>query len=167
MLPKIKPAMRPKKPKVIKPITTPPPTAASSSKNSATTPSIGNQLKRTTKNNKNETATDTVKAALVTRFQYKLAITGNTIEPHNAPTKISIAKISNFRLAKITPKLAATTMVKRPTQIIFNGSGLFLVMCLPYTSVITIAANADKSESAVDDSEPITMTNSIATINGG
>src|SRR5690554_3951363 len=167
MTPTIKPAMRPKKPKVIKPITTPPPTAAIISKKTAIAPSIGNQLKRTTEKKMNDIATDRVNAALVTRFQYRLAITGNTIEPHNAPTKISMDKISSFKLANTTPSAAATTMVTRPTQSIFSGSGLFLAMCLPYTSVITMADRADKSESAVEDKEPITITNNIATIKGG
>src|SRR5699024_7224246 len=118
-------------------------------------------------NSKKDTATDTVKAALVTRSQYKLAITGNTIDPHKAPTKINMDKISNFKLANTTPKVAATTMVKRPTHSSLLGSGLLLAICLPYTSVITIAESADKSESAVDESEPMTIINSMATINGG
>src|SRR5690554_1781908 len=129
--PMIKPAIRPKKPNAINPSTTPPPTAANSSKNMAIAPSIGSKSKRTTKNKTNETATEVVKAALVTRLQYRLTITGKTIEPQSAPTKISMDKISSFKLAKTTPNSAATTMVKRPTHSIFNGSGLFLVICLP------------------------------------
>ena len=47
------------------------------------------------------------------------------------------------------------------------GLGLPLARFFPYTSVITNADSADRSESAVDDSEPITMMKKSPTANGG
>src|SRR5699024_12729801 len=110
--------------------------------------------------------TDQVNAWLVTLSQNALAITGKTMAPHNAPTKTSATRISKEKLARMMPITVATTIVARPISNIFSGSALSLAMFLPYTSAITIADKAHRSESAVDEIAPITNTKNKPTING-
>ena len=77
------------------------------------------------------TSTEVVKAALVTRLQKQLAITGKTMAPHSAPTKTSITRISSEKLAKTIPMAVATIMVMRPTSSMRRGSALPRAMFLP------------------------------------
>ncbi len=79
--------------------------------------------KRVTTNIRKATATALVNAVLVTRFQNRLAITGNTMAPQSAPTKISMERMSSFMLAKITPISVAVIIVRRPTQSMVVGFG--------------------------------------------
>src|SRR5699024_1507601 len=127
---------------------------------------MGNSSKRTKQNITMATTTDQVKAIFVTLSQNTLAITGKTMVPHKAPTNTNITKISSLKLAKTMPTMVATIMVMRPIKSIRSGFGLSLAMFLPYTSAIIMADKAHKSESAVDDKEPITKTKNSATITG-
>src|SRR5690554_3348746 len=87
---------------------------------------MGSSSKRTKQNKSMATATDQVKAALVTLSQNTLAITGKTIAPHKALTNTSITKISKEKLAKTIPMAVAATIVIRPINNMRVGSGLSL-----------------------------------------
>src|SRR5699024_729575 len=119
---------------------------------------MGISSKRTKQNMSMATTTDQVNAWFVTLSQKALAITGNTMAPHSAPTKTSATRISNEKLANTIPATVATIMVARPMSNIFSGSALSLAMFLPYTSAMIMADKAQRSESAVEDNEPITNT---------
>src|SRR5690625_4164477 len=127
---------------------------------------MGNSSKRTKQNITMATTTDQVNAIFVTLSQNTLAITGKTMVPYRAPTHTSITRISILKLAKIMPTIVATIMVIRPIKSMRSGLGLSLAMFLPYTSAIIMADKAHKSESAVEDKEPITNTKKSATITG-
>ncbi|MNJ79993.1 hypothetical protein D3C77_782110 [compost metagenome] len=62
-------AVRPKKPNVIRPNTTPPPTAAQISKNTAITPVMGSSSKRAIVNSATADSTEQTNARLLTRSQ--------------------------------------------------------------------------------------------------
>src|SRR5690606_9686069 len=149
------PRRLPRKPKTIKPPTTPAPIDASSSMPMASTPVIGSRSKRTRQKTASAESTAQVKALLVTRSQKQLAMTGNTTAPQSAPTNTSMTRISSEKLARMMPSTVATIMVIRPINSIFFGSALFLAMFLPYTSAIMIADSADRSESAVEDRKSV------------
>src|SRR5690554_2451291 len=110
--------------------------------------------------------TDQVNAALVTLSQNTLAITGNTMAPHKAPTKTSMTKMSSAKLAKIIPTMVATIMLTRPLSSVRLGWGLSLAIFLPSTSAIIMADSAHRSESAVEDREPMSRIKNRAIIMG-
>ena len=117
--PTMTPTFLPKKPKLIKPSTTPAPIVAIISNKYAVIPVNETQFKRTIKKLTKAMSTDQLKALAVTLSQYRLEMTGKTIAPHNAPTKINIDKISNLNVAKMMPHTVAMIMVIRPIQSIF------------------------------------------------
>src|SRR5690606_19522617 len=153
------PVFLPTKPKAMRPRTTPTPMTDSTSQKMPQAPASGMSSKRTTENSASAARTEIVNAMFVTRFQYRLVITGNTRAPQSAPTKTSRSRIPSSNVAMNIPATIATIIVMRPmSSIVFGFAFLRPAMFWPYTSAMTIDDSAARSESEVDDSDPMIIT---------